>query len=303
MKKKYLVIAGIVTVIEAVLFGCGAKPLAGGTGVPGGATLQTEENQTQAEEGVQPADMNLGEKTEDDITVDADKASDDGKMTDGTEYAECGGPDRSGEQLPYMVMLGGKLYIDTNETNSMLRCGVMDGTITSTTDGGRPTEDGQSNFGKDIGFQYGMRENRIEICLDGIWHVFAYNENNLEGVSLEISKIAKSGGTVTVCNESDREITFGEDFVLERLDQETKEWTYVPIVVDGEWGFNSVGFPVSKNDTRDWTVDWTWLYGELMPGKYRIVKSVLSEAIEEGMQTVGSGPYVKYTLSTEFEMK
>lgn len=111
-----------------------------------------------------------------------------------------------------MVMLDGKLYVDTNETNSMLRCGTMDGTITSTTDGDIPTEDGQSNFGENIGFQYGMRENRIEVCLDNIWHVFAYNENNLEGVSIEISEPTRSGGTVTVHNESEEEITFGEDF-------------------------------------------------------------------------------------------
>lgn len=84
------------------------------------------------------------------------------------------------------------------------------------------------------------------------------------------------------------------------IDPKTKEWTCVPIVADGEWGFHSIGYPVNKNDTRNWTVDWTWLYGELKPGNYRIVKSVLSETIAEGMQTVGSGSYVEYMLSTEF---
>lgn len=293
MKKKYLILAGMVTIMEAMLFGCAATPLAGGLGTSDGTTFQASENGSQNIEETQAANTQLGEASDDDLTVNADREAEDTE-SDGTNGSEG--------QLPNMVMLDGKLYVDTNETNSMLRCGNMDGAITSMTDGEMPTEDGQSNFGKDIGYQYGMRENRIEICLDNIWHVFAYNENNLEGVSLELSGFTATGGTVTVCNESDQEIIFGEDFSLEMLDQETKEWTYVPIVVDGEWGFESIGLPVSSQETRDWTVDWTWLYGELAPGHYRIVKGILSEAKAEGMRTEGTGPYVKYTLSKEFEI-
>ena len=288
MKKKYLAVAGIVTVMEAMLFGCGAKPLAGGEGVPGGAMVLANENQTQETEGTQAANTKL------------DQGTDTDGGTGGTEYAECGGPEIGEEILPRMVMLDGKLYVDTNETNSMIRCGTMDGTITSTTDGEMPTKDGQSNFGKDIGYQRGMRENRIEICLDNVWHIFAYNENNLDGVSLEIADVTNKGATVKVHNQSDQEITFGEDFALEVLDKKTREWTYAPIIVDGEWGFNDVGLPVNSKDTRDWEVDWTWLYGELAPGQYRIIKGVLSEAISEGMRTEGTGSYVKYTLSCEF---
>ena len=253
MKKKYLAVAGIVTVMEAMLFGCGAKPLAGGEGVPGGAMVLANENQTQETEGTQAANTKL------------DQGTDTDGGTGGTEYAECGGPEIGEEILPRMVML-----------------------------------DGQSNFGKDIGYQRGMRENRIEICLDNVWHIFAYNENNLDGVSLEIADVTNKGATVKVHNQSDQEITFGEDFALEVLDKKTREWTYAPIIVDGEWGFNDVGLPVNSKDTRDWEVDWTWLYGELAPGQYRIIKGVLSEAISEGMRTEGTGSYVKYTLSCEF---
>lgn len=304
MKKKYLVIAGIVTVMEAMLFGCAASPM--GAGMSGKAGIRAVEEQTQAADTDLKDPMDVGgdfsgreDRGGSDGGEDSDGRENSGSREDGTER---GGPDGAKEEIRNMVMLDGKLYVDTYETNSMLRCGTMDGTITSTTDGAVPLKDGQSNFGKDIGFQYGMRENRIEICLDDGWHVFAYNENNLEGVSLEMTEVSKSGGTVAVHNETDQEITFGEDFTLELFDPETKEWSNVQIVADGEWAVNDIGFPVSGKETREWEVDWTWLYGELMPGRYRIVKGILSETKKEGMQTVGSGPYVKYTLSAEFEI-
>lgn len=262
MKKWYLAAAAVMTIAEAMLLGCSAKPLA-------------------VQKNVQEGIVSYIEKAP-------------------TDFVTMAQPDAKPLR---MVMLDGRLYVETNETNSMLRCGVMDGTITSTTDGAVPTEDGQSNFGKDIGFQYGMRMNRIEICIDGIWHIFAYNENNLDGVSMKVSNVEKTGCTVTMVNESKREITFGEDYLLEKLDAETGEWISVPIVVDGKWGYNDIGYPVSAEETRDWEVDWTWLYGEPAPGNYRIVKSVLSEEKSEGMRTEGSGTNVKYTLFCEFTIE
>lgn len=192
-----------------------------------------------------------------------------------------------------MVMLNGKLYVETGETNSELRCGMMDGNITSTTDGEKPTEDRQSNFGADIGYQIGHRANRIEIFLDDKWRVFAYNENNLEGVSMSVSDVTADGCTVVFQNDSGEELTFGEDYSLERLDAETSEWRDVRIVLEEEYGFNSIGYPVADGESRDWAVSWNWLYGSLEPGTYRIVKSV---------SLSGAAGYTGYTMSQEFEV-
>ncbi len=213
---------------------------------------------------------------------------DDGNQPDAAEENDPG----AGE-WKRMVMLNGKLYVETGETNSMLRCGMMDGNITSTTDGEKPTENGQSNFGADIGYQLGGRENRIEIFLDDKWRVFAYNENNLEGVSMLVSDVTADGCTVVFQNDSGEELTFGEDYCLERLDAETSEWRYVRIVLEGDYSFNSIGYPVADCESRDWTVNWNWLYGSLEPGTYRIVKSV---------SLSGAAGYTGYTMSQEFEV-
>ncbi len=51
-----------------------------------------------------------------------------------------------------MIFVDGTLYIDSGEWITEARCGVMDGEITSTTDG-TPDEEGQSNFGTGYSYQ------------------------------------------------------------------------------------------------------------------------------------------------------
>lgn len=86
-------------------------------------------------------------------------------------------PDETWDRIP-MVMVNGTLYLDTGlESTVEYRCGVMDGTITSTVDGSEtPTVDGQSNFGAGYGFQYGPAEGTIEIYMNEKWWVFATEE-------------------------------------------------------------------------------------------------------------------------------
>lgn len=272
MKRKYLITAGVMTMIEALLFGCGAQ-------TTGKSNVTTENYERSGSQIVKEL------PTEDEVS--------DKTISDGTETEE--------DNFCPMVMLEGKLYADTGETNSMPRCGVMDGTISLSTDGETPTVDNQSNFGKNIGFQRGMRENRIEICLDNVWHIFAYNEDNLDGVELAVKDVSESGAVVVVHNSSDYPITYGEDFLLE-VRESSGEWRAVPIAAEGNYGFNDLGYPAECGTSREWTVDWAWLYGELKPGHYRIVKSILSEAKSEGMETLGSGSYVEYFLMCEFDL-
>lgn len=70
---------------------------------------------------------------------------------------------------PAMVVVDGVLYKDTGRISTELRCGMMDGEITSTVDT-VPEEGDQSNFGTGYGYQYGM--SGIEVSIDGEWHIF-----------------------------------------------------------------------------------------------------------------------------------
>lgn len=76
-----------------------------------------------------------------------------------------------------MVMIEGKLYYDTgSDSDITARCGVMDGQITSTVQSGEiPSENNQSNFGTEYGFQF-VDENNVDVLINGHWVRFKVAE-------------------------------------------------------------------------------------------------------------------------------
>lgn len=76
------------------------------------------------------------------------------------------------QQTPMAVRIDGVLYTTDGETSDMARCGVMDGYIDSCVDKDTlPGKDNQSNFGEDLGFQYGP-DDTIHVLIDGDWVIF-----------------------------------------------------------------------------------------------------------------------------------
>ena len=75
-------------------------------------------------------------------------------------------------------MVNDKLYYDTGRESTIeMRCGNMDGEITSSVDGTQiPTQNNESNFGSGFGFQYGSEEDTIEVYMNEKWIVFEYRE-------------------------------------------------------------------------------------------------------------------------------
>ncbi len=199
-------------------------------------------------------------------------------------------------ELPRMVMVEDKLYVDTGETNnSSGRCGVMDGKITSSVKANKePKKNGQSNFGKGYGFQYGFRKGRIEVFIKDSWHIFAYNENNLDGVSMEVVKSTPSRAVLNITNTTDLQIEFGEDYILEKLDKKTGEWSQIPVKAE-DYGFDSIAYTVPKNKPVTHKVNWRIFYGKQKPGTYRIVKP-----FHDFRDT---RDYTTYTFMTEFKIK
>lgn len=81
-----------------------------------------------------------------------------------------------GKELTRMVMVNGKLYYDTGKESNSLRCGMIDGKITSNIEDTKiPTVDNQANFSGEYDYQYGI-ENTIEICIDNKWYIFEAKE-------------------------------------------------------------------------------------------------------------------------------
>ena len=105
-------------------------------------------------------------------------------------------------------------------------------TLDSTVEQGVPTENGQTNFGAGYDGQWGMRENRIEVCVDGSWHIFAWQENDLEDVSLTVSSAAALSAEIQIENQSEQDLSYGESYSLEVFEEETATW--MPLMERGE---------------------------------------------------------------------
>lgn len=210
------------------------------------------------------------------------------------QEAETGYPDREIREeyndnehtFEKMVMLNDKLYVDTGEISNTPRCGVMDFDFDSSVEQGVPTENHQTNFGTGYGGQYSTRENRIEICIDGVWHIFAYNENHLEGVSMRVLDHTDHSLTLEFTNDTENELTYGEYYLLEAFNEENAAWESVAIKNDV--GFIDIAYIIESNGISRNSVDLATIYGNLLKGKYRIVKEI--------------NLYDNYTFMAEFDI-
>lgn len=216
-------------------------------------------------------------------------------VSDQEEKENSEKPDNEKEEFVLMAKVNDKLYVDTGEISSVTgRCGVMDFTFDSSVERGEPSENNQTNFGTGYEGQIGTRENRIEIYLNDEWHVFAYHENDFEGVSMEVTEATDHSLRLEVKNETDLDVQYGDDYLLEMLDEESGAWASVPYL-DPDIVFHDIAYPVRKGKVSTWDVDWTNMYGALEPGEYRIVKKVHDFR--------GTGDYTVYTLTAAFTIQ
>lgn len=104
--------------------------------------------------------------------------------------------------------------------------------------------------------------------------------NNLTDVDMTIveGSVSPTGLTVNFKNNSGNPYTFGDFFILEKKINDM--WYQVPVTVEGDYGFHSIGYSLGAEDSRDFEVDWSWLYGSLEAGEYRIVKDILPDSSE-----------------------
>lgn len=196
---------------------------------------------------------------------------------------------------PYMMKLDGKLYKDTGETNSMLRCGTLDYNLEYSGDTDTiPTKDGTANFKADEGGgQHSWRKNRKEVCINGNWHILAYNENDIAGVSMTVKENTDTSITIEFLNNSDLDIQHGEAYTIEVKDSESGEWFTLDTVINN-YAFNDLAYITQKGVPATIDIDFEWLYGKLEKGTYRIVKE-----LNEIKPTDG---FTKHWYSVEFNV-
>lgn len=128
----------------------------------------------------------------------------------------------------------------------------------------------------------------------GAYIYSAESEADKIGLYFTLKKISPAGATL-VFHQYDEEaptgeLNYGDAFALEVL--KNNRWEEIPVVVDGNYGFHDVAYNIPNKDTVTQELDWTWLYGTLVPGNYRIKKEI--------MDYRKSGDFNNYTLYAQF---
>lgn len=116
--------------------------------------------------------------------------------------------------------------------------------------------------------------------------------DTLEGVTMEVTYATPRGANLVFANDTDLEIEYGDDYSLQAYVDGA--WYNVEYIIDNA-AFNAIAYTVPQNGTRSWGVRWNVFHGELPPGEYRIIKSV--------MDFRGTGDYTTYQLAAEFTVE
>ncbi len=249
MKKRTAKILAALLGLVLALSACGGR----GEGIPAESTVPAETLTTETPEA----------ETQ---TVEAPNA----ETPAGTETPQT--------EPGKAIMIEGTLYYASHDSEVEGRCGVMDGTITSTVEEGRlPTESNQSNFGEGYGYQYGL-ENTIEVYFpeEDRWVVFESDPDAPDGwgIKLEAKEAAPTGLTL-VCTQSGGNISgtleTGSPFWIEEKTEDG--WT--ALAFPENLAFTREAWIIPLEDSAEWPVDWSGALGELPPGTYRIAKNIM----------------------------
>ncbi|MBE6915035.1 MAG: hypothetical protein E7471_00150 [Ruminococcaceae bacterium] len=192
------------------------------------------------------------------------------------------------------VMVDDELYFETGFESPLTgRCGVLDGTITSTVPENRlPTENDQSNFGLDYGYQR-VGDGSIEIIMDDKWMIFRTKERMVEnqfGILMSVKNVTPTGCTIVFQQSGGNvggELQTGPNFKLFR--KENDRWINL-IPEDTVW--NSIAYLINIGTTTEMELNWSVFLGELPDGEYKLEKEI--------MDFHGPGGYDTHSYSTYF---
>jgi hypothetical protein len=97
-----------------------------------------------------------------------------------------------------------------------------------------------------------------------------FEEAEFMSMTIKEGTLSNSGATFIIKDIGEDKSVFGGDY---RIDVFDVEWKTVNTIIDN-YGWTSIGYQVGYDGLFEMNVNWSWLYGELPKGHYRMVKSV-----------------------------
>lgn len=99
-----------------------------------------------------------------------------------------------------------------------------------------------------------------------------FEESKRMKMTIKEGTLNKDGVTVIIKDLSGERQTFGEEYRVDVYKNGT--WEESEIVLEDNYAWNAIGYSTDENG-YEMKIQWTWLYGKLEPGHYRIVKSIM----------------------------
>ena len=94
------------------------------------------------------------------------------------------------------------------------------------------------------------------------------------GITLSVRDVTSTGLTL-ICSQNggiaEGNLETGSEYRIEK--NENGIWQEVK--PQGEAVWNMMAYLIPSNTDTEWTIDWSWLYGELSAGTYRISKTII----------------------------
>lgn len=99
-------------------------------------------------------------------------------------------------------------------------------------------------------------------------------ENETDNVSLSVKTdtLTSKGATFVMKNNTDKEYDYGADWYIEY--KENSNWKELETITGEPLVWNAIGYVIEPNEEKELNIDWSYGYGELKKGTYRLIKKV-----------------------------
>lgn len=113
------------------------------------------------------------------------------------------------------------------------------------------------------------------------------------GITMTVDEetITPEGASFLLLQTTEMDIQYGEDYKLQTFDGNT--WNDVPTIINN-YAFHAIANALPQGEPETLEIDWTWLYGSLPDGEYRLMK--------EFMDFRGPGDFDNYTIAAAFSI-
>ncbi len=98
--------------------------------------------------------------------------------------------------------------------------------------------------------------------------------NELVDISIKEGTLTKKGLTIIIKENIDYNITYGEDFYIEKYNYKNSKYDKIENTTENNCAFNAMGYIVSPDHPLEMNQNWSCDYDELPKGIYRLVKRV-----------------------------